>query len=71
MLIEISEATYRAITDCKIDVTAFVEQAVQQALAKQKRNGPTDLVERFQTFRGKLRNTTIEDIVAARHRGLE
>ena len=71
MQIEISEETYQAIAGCKIDVTAFVEQAVQQALAKQKKSASTDLVERFRSFRGTLRDTTIEDIVAARHRGLE
>lgn len=72
MQVEISEETYRAIAESKIDVTAFVEQAVRQALAKKKAPVATgDLVERFRSFRGMLRDTTIEDIVAARHRGLE
>jgi len=70
----ISDDTYQAIAARTSDVSAFIEQAAKRQLAKQDgkpENKPEDLVERFRSFRGMLKNTTIDDIVAARHYGLK
>jgi hypothetical protein len=78
MQIEISDATFERLR-------LFVEQqglpptAIHQIADDTLRNateqptingGTGNLVERFRKYRGLLRETTIEEIVADRHRGL-
>ncbi len=74
--IEISESTFNEVRDFVLSqglpesaVASFIDATLRHAV-EAKRPAMEKLVEKFGRFRGVLRDTTIEEIVADRHRGL-